>query len=246
MGKTIGGLARRATFFSRHNTSHTLRIAGPYEFAPPHPPKPLDLTSLKPLFKGYEYLAYDIGVLGKSEASALPILARAKGQTWFTAGSHPHVQSLITPQGPVMAVVFPALDNGHAPSPAMLQELVSTLTNLQETHPDALILGISSWGRNHEKTFLHTYEGTCHILLGSGPGSGQTGTLSPHAKTMWVRAFAKGKIINSLEIRAFPSSKQPFRWKLGRTIFAQSVILDETIADDSAMQHILAPLKQGR
>ena len=235
-------MARRATIFSGYDDPHTLRIAGPYELAKWPPARPLDAERVKPLIRGYELLAYDLGVLGTSEASALPLLAKDQPQTWLRADSHPHIHPMTTAMGSVMAVVFPTLQPDGTPSESMLSELVTTLTDLRHSHPKALLVGISSWGREHERRFLDDHEGRCDILLGSGPGPGLTSVFSSHAKTLWTRAYTKGRTVNKIEIREFPSPSASFNWKNGRNISTKLLVLGEKIQDNPAMDAILAPL----
>ncbi len=236
-------MARRATIFSQHDQPGTLRIAGPYELVRWSSTHPLDLTAITPLIQGYHHLAYDLGVLDVSEAAALPLLATSTPPTWFKLGSHPQTHLMQTPHGRVIAVLFPTLSSGDHPTTTSIQNLITTLNHLRKAYPQALILGISSWGKEHEKTFLLNHEGCCDILLGSGPGPGLKSMLSAHAKTLWTRAYSKGRTITQILIKEFPIPSPSFAWNIGTTISVNLVVLNENIQDNTVMDAILAPLK---
>ena len=235
-------MARRATIFSRYNNPNTLRIAGAYEFYQRDPVHAWDPQRLKTLLRGYQRLDYHLGVLGPSETDAMSLLAAMQPNTWFLVDSQPRTRFLPTPKGLVAAVIFPALDKTADPSfESQVNQLVATLTGLRQSHPKALIVGISSWGRQAERQFMDKHEGVCDILLGSGPGSGLTPALSAHGKTLWSRAFTKGRTVNRVIIKEFPSGKS-FHWQTGRNIAVKLMVLDEKIQDNPAMNALLAPL----
>jgi hypothetical protein len=235
-------MARRATFFSKFDDPNTLRIAGPYEFAKWSPAHPLNPERITPLIRGYEHLSYDLGVLGTSESNVLSHLSGTQTEKWFQVVSHPQVHSLQTGRGLFIAVVFPALEVNTPPSTSMIQNLVATLNELRSDHPNALIVGISSWGRESEKQFIEKHEGSCNILLGSGPGPGLTSTVSTHAQTLWTRSYSKGRTVTKIEIREFPTADRPLNWITGRNISAQLVLLGKKIQENPGMNAILAPL----
>ncbi len=235
-------MARRATIFSRYDDSNTLRIAGPYEFAKWTPAHPLNPERITPLIRGYEHLCYHLGILGTSESGALSILSDTQPKTWFRIEHRPQVHFLQTDGGLFIAVVFPALEVNTPPSKSMIQNLVATMTRLRSDHPGALIVGISSWGRKNERQFVEEHEGSCNILMGSGPGAGLISAFSTHAKTLWTRPYSKGRTVTKIEIREFPSADPTSSWNTGRNISAQLVLLGDKIQENPAMSAILAPL----
>jgi hypothetical protein len=236
-------MARRATIFSKYDNPQTLRIAGPYEFAQRHPVHAWDPQRLEILARAYERLDYHLGVLGPSETGAMSLLATMQPDTWFQAGSQPQTRFLSTSRGLVAAVIFPALDREAGSSfEALVTRLAVTISGIRQRHPKALVVGISAWGRKHERQFMDRHEGLCDILLGSGPGSGLTSTLSTHGKTLWSRAFTKGRTVNKLTIKEFPSPDSSFHWKTGQNIGVKLVVLDQRIQDNPAMDAFLAPL----
>jgi hypothetical protein len=235
-------MARRATIFSNHDDPTTLRIAGPYELTKWNPTQPLDPERITPLIRGYEHLSYDLGVLGTSESNALAILSGTQPGTWFRVDSLPQVHSIQTEMGLLFAVVFQDLEANTHPGESIVGELLTTLSGLRKEHPDALIVGISSWGRENERLFVENHEGSCDILLGSGPGPGLIAAFSTHAKTLWTRAYSKGRTVTKIEIREFPSSDVSLTWNTGRNISAQLVLLGKKIQENPAMNTILAPL----
>jgi hypothetical protein len=139
-------------------------------------------------------------------------------------------------------VVFQDLEANTHPGESIVGELLTTLSGLRKKHPDALIVGISSWGRENERLFVENHEGSCDILLGSGPGPGLIAAFSTHAKTLWTRAYSKGRTVTKIEIREFPSSDVSLTWNTGRNISAQLVLLGKKIQENPAMNTILAPL----
>jgi hypothetical protein len=235
-------MARRATIFSKYDDPNTLRIAGPYEFTTWSPAQPLDPKRITPLIQGYEHLSYNLGVLGTSESKALTMLAGTHLGTWFQVDILPQVHSMQTGMGLLIAVVFPILESNTHPPESVILNLVTTLNGLRDDHPDALVVGISSWGRENERIFVEGHEGKCDILLGSGPGPGLIAAFSKHAKTLWTRAYSKGRTVTKIEIREFPSADTSLSWNTGRNISTQLVLLDKKIQDNPAMDAILSPL----
>ncbi len=235
-------MARRATIFSTPYSGSTLRIAGPYEFTKHNGSSRVDPQNLLPLFKGYDHLGYTLGVLAPEESFAFAPLSDQQPQTWFQAGSRPGIHELHTKNGRIEVVVFPVAPSTQVPRQAMLKNLVARLKQLRTDHPGAIIVGISSWGREAERRFIKRHGGSCDLLLGSGPGGGLVSSFSDNQATLWTRAYSKGRTITKISIAAFPPSTNPHTWKIADHVSTKLVVLNERVQDNPAMVKILSPL----
>ncbi|OIO02141.1 MAG: hypothetical protein AUJ49_06695 [Desulfovibrionaceae bacterium CG1_02_65_16] len=77
-----------------------------------------------------------------------------------------------------------------------------------------LVVVMSPWGYSKEQELLTRADknNLPDILLGSGPGIGQTGVLAAGGKTAWVRSFAEGKSVLRIDILVWPEHNSTFKW----------------------------------
>ena len=102
----------------------------------------------------------------------------------------------------------------------------------------SLIVGVSPWGALDEEAFINSRSGVVDILLGSGGGSGFASRVSKDGKTLWTRAYIKGKTINRLELLALPG-QAGFAWKVGDNFTAKVDPLDEAFPQDPGIVQLL-------
>ena len=235
-------MARRATLFSKYaHDKNTLRIAGPYEFTRGNIPGPARNPENAPLIAGYCALNYSLGILAPGESDIGRVLKSENPDIWMSLSEVPLGQTLGTDSGRVTVVVFPADKKTGTPTEKMLQELQNTLTQLYNDPRNQLIVGISPWGKKYEQAFLTNHPGLCDILLGSGPGPGLTSSLSHDRRTMWVRAYSKGRTVSRIQVERFPVRVPVSTWSDGQTIKARLMLLNEKVQANPEMQKIFAP-----
>ena len=77
-----------------------------------------------------------------------------------------------------------------------------------------LVVVMSPWGYPKEQELLNRADKNAlpDILLGSGPGMGQTGLIVAGGKTAWIRSYTEGKSVLRIEILAWPERNSTFKW----------------------------------
>lgn len=101
----------------------------------------------------------------------------------------------------------------------------------------AMVVGVSPWGALDEEAFVNSRPGVVDVLLGSGGGSGFGARTPKGGKTLWTRAYIKGKTVNRLDLLALPGSPD-FAWKSGETFEAQVLPLDTAYPQDKAIESL--------
>ncbi len=234
-------MARRATLFATYgNDANTLRIAGPYEFSRANDSGHASPETIQPLFTFYGALKYSLGILPPEKRYAQQALESGLSDAWISLTDRPRIRHMTTDSGQVTVVVFPAGTKPGTPSKKMIQDVVTALNTERQDSRTRLVIGVSPWGKQYEQAFLQTHSGLCDILLGSGPGPGLTSSLSPDRRTLWVRAYSKGRTVSMIEVHRFPSRNPASTWHTGTTITARLMVLDAKVRDNPDMKKILA------
>jgi hypothetical protein len=211
-------------------------VAGAWEFAPEVSAAPPEPGKLPAVAKAHAALAYDVLTLSPQEVkiladnkAALPGGAVQLDQTPTTR--------VVTIGGKAVGLVFfPMPKDASAPVSDKLMEVTAkAATELRGKA--ALVVGISPWGALDEEAFINSRAGAVDILLGSGGGSGFASRTSKDGKTLWTRAYIKGKTVNRLDLLALPG--QPgFVWKVGENFMAKVDPLDEAFPQDPAIEQL--------
>ncbi len=97
-----------------------------------------------------------------------------------------------------------------------------------------LVVALSPWGARKEQELLaHADRNSLpDILLGSGPGAGQTGELAAGGKIAWVRAYTEGKSVMRVDILAWPEHDSIFKWTEDKNIRMSLFGLTEQYQED--------------
>ncbi len=235
----LGGLARRASFLRdlRQNAptaGKTLAVAGAWEFLPEVAAAPPEPAKLPAVAKAHERLAYDAFVLTPAEVKVLADNKAATPAGAVVLDQAP-VSKILTIGGKAIGLVyFPMPKDISAPVPDRLMDATAKAA-AELRGKTALVVGISPWGALDEEAFINTRTGAVDVLLGSGGGSGFASRTSKDGKTLWTRAYIKGKTINRLDLLALPGAKD-FAWKIGENFTAKVQPLDEAYPQDAAIE----------
>lgn len=160
--------------------------------------------------KAYALLGYDAGALTPAEAAVLGKAGAAMPKAFAVIGPNPDVTTIRVGNIPIGIVRFPALPGADAPLPPELADrTAAAAAKLRGTV--RLIVGISGWGTTDEAAFIRSHPGAVDVLLGSGPGMGSAGSAVRDGKTLWSRAYARGKTVNRLDLFALPDTDR-FVW----------------------------------
>jgi 2',3'-cyclic-nucleotide 2'-phosphodiesterase (5'-nucleotidase family) len=239
----LGGLARRATYIDKlrknpPTAGKTLAVAGAWEFLPEVAATPPEPDKIPAVAKAHERLAYDALVISPAEAKLLADHKAAPPKGAILLDQAPSTRIVPIGGQSVGLVFFPMPKDLSAPVPDKLMETTAKAA-AELRGKVALVIGISPWGALDEEAFINTRSGAVDVLLGSGGGSGFSSRTSKDGKTLWTRAYIKGKTVNRLELNALPSpAASAFTWKLGENFAARVDPLDEAYPQDAAIEQL--------
>jgi hypothetical protein len=237
----LGGLARRATYIHDLRTKaptagKTLVVAGAWEFLPEVSAAPPEPEKLPAIAKAHERLAYDVLALTPAEVKLLAAHQAAVPQGATTLGQEPTTKILTIGGKRIGLVLFPMPADISAPVPDKLMDATARAAGALRGKTD-LVVGVSPWGAIDEEAFINTRTGAVDVLLGSGGGSGFPSRTSKNGKTLWTRAYIKGKTINRLDLFALPGGAD-FAWKVGDNFMAKVQPLDAAFPQDAAVEKL--------
>lgn len=239
----LGGLARRATYIERmRNTQSTagktLVIAGAWELVPEVSAQPPEPDMIPAVAKAHERLGYDAMVLSPAEVKLLADKNVAPPKDAVLLGHEPTTRIIRRRGSTIGLVFFPMPKDASAPVPDRLMDVTAKAAKDLRNKAD-LIIGISPWGAFDEEAFINTRHDAVDVLLGSGGGSGFPARASKDGKTLWTRAYIKGKTVNRLDLLALPSkTDNVFAWKSGASFLAKVEPLDEAFPQDVSIERL--------
>jgi len=238
----LGGLARRATAVAmlRRNAStagKVLAVAGPWEFLPEVSAAPPEPDKLPVVAKAHELLAYDAMALTPQEAKLLAEHRSVPPKGAVVLEDAPVTRIVIVGGVAVGLLYFPMPKDVSAVVPDKLMDATAKAAAALRAKA-AMVVGISPWGAIDEEAFINTRSGAVDVLLGSGGGSGFASRTSKDGRTLWTRAYIKGKTLNRLDLLALPG-KPGFVWKIGENFTAKVDPLDENFPQDQAVDALL-------
>ena len=235
----LGGLARRATFIRQLRqdpsmTGKTLIVAGAWEFLPEVAAAPPEPEKIPAIVKAHAQIGYDACAVTPGEAQLLADKKTAPPAGCTVLDQTPQTKTVTVAGKSVGLIFFPMPKDLSAPVPDKLMAAVAKAAKeLRST--TALVVGVSPWGALDEEAFVNSRPGVVDVLLGSGGGSGFGARTPKDGKTLWTRAYIKGKTVNRLDLLALPGSPG-FTWKSGETFEAQVVPLDTAYPQDPAIE----------
>lgn len=213
-----------------------LLLSGPFEILPDGPEQKPDPKRLPAVSQAMTLLGYAAGALNPDEAAFLAGAAAPLPAGFAVLGQQP-ATTVVQAGGMAIGIVFfPVSPDPRTAVPPALADAVDAAA--KSLRPKVrLVIGVSGWGMGDEQTFLDTHSDALDLLLGSGPNAGIAGRTSASGKTLWARAYIKGKTINRLDLLNLPGAPD-FVWKSGVDFIAEVVSLDDQHPADPAIQQL--------
>lgn len=257
-----GGLDRRSAYFAarRNEKSPVLVIAGPDEFLadaprytrktktgtaqpqdtpedarPPAMEAPLSLAA-------HMALHVDAGFMSPRAAAWMEDNAGATPPGFHVVQSTPVSRLIPSPAGPIGVVFFPH-GQGEAgiPTETQIKSVLAAGTALRAKA--VLLIGVSPWGYDAEKSFLRQGEGIFHLLLGGGDGMPFAQAIATECPSiLWSRPDSMGRAITDISLLELPPSATSggrAQWLEGISFKARLVFLDDSYPSDPQMRQIL-------
>lgn len=175
-------------------------------------------------------IGYTAGALLPDEAAYLKS-ADAPLPAGFTVLDGQPQTTVLQVAGTTVGIVFfpPPPDLTKAAPPAIGDAVAKAAKDLRATA--RLVIGLSGLGMTDEEAFLAAHPDALDVLLGSGINAGTAGRVGPQGKTLWARAYTRGKTVNRLDLLALPGAAD-FTWTPGGNFKAEVVNLDEAYPAD--------------
>ncbi len=208
-----------------------LKISGFNELS--HPRRGLRKTeTAQTLCRIFTELHYQLGVLSPEEATFLQENRIDPPKNWLTASRHPKAKIFSMGAKKIAVILFP-WDNSGQTGRTQIVELASELRRDVD-----LLIGLSPWGINQERSFFSNSPNVLNILLGSGPGPGFKSKFVQEGTTLWVRPYGRGKVVFSLRIKSWPSGPETV-WRPGKTVDTDIILLKDNIPEEESISSLL-------
>ena len=235
----LGGLARRASYIRQARqdaatAGKVLAVAGAWEFAPEVSAAPPQPAKLPAVATAQSRMGYDVAVITPDELKVLAANKATPPAGFTVLGEEPQTKILSVAGKSVGLVFFPMPRDISAPVPEKLMDATARAAAALRGKV-ALVVGVSPWGALDEEAFINSRPGAVDVLLGSGGGSGFPARTSKDGKTLWTRAYIKGKTVNRLDLFALPGARD-FTWKTEGAYTAKVTPLDTAYPQDQALE----------
>jgi hypothetical protein len=205
-------------------------FACPWEILPDGATRTADAKAVAAMARALALLGYDAGVMTRTEAEAVAEAGAAMPSAFTVAGPEPDVSMLEVAGIPVGVVRFPA---GPRPGQAVPAETVQATARAAASlrGKARLVVGLSGWGATAEEAFINAHPGAVDLLLGGGPGGGLPVCTAGGGRTLWSRAFFKGKTVNRLDLYSLPE-KTDSTWDPNTDFRSEIISLDDRYPAD--------------
>jgi 2',3'-cyclic-nucleotide 2'-phosphodiesterase (5'-nucleotidase family) len=181
-------------------------------------------------------MGYDAGALLPGEIEYLKSADAPIPSGFSVLGPKPQT-AVVTKGGRKVGIVFfPPPPDMTKPTPPDLGDAVAEAAG--QLRPSvALVIGVSGIGMMDEEAFLKAHPDALDVLLGSGLNAGTAGRPGPGGKTLWARAYTRGKTVNRLDLMRLPDGPD-FTWKPGETFKAEVINLDDAYPADPEIKKL--------
>lgn len=234
-------MARRAAFIASLRTAtpgeeRTLVLGAPFEILPDGPDKKPEARRLPAISQALTRIGYDAGALLPDEAAFLAS-ADAPIPAGFTVLGPAPQTKVVKVAGTTVGIVFfpPPPDLTKSAPPAIGEAVAKAASELRPSV--RLVIGLSGLGMPDEEAFLAAHPDALDVLLGSGISAGTAARVAPQGKTLWSRAYTRGKTVNRLDLLALPEGAA-FAWTPGGNFKADVVNLDEAYPADPEIKKL--------
>jgi hypothetical protein len=209
-----------------------LFLAGPGEFGRAGEEQP-DSTLGRALLKAYDSLGYQGIYLAPETANWLTGLKNPLPPEFISVGKVPEVRRERV-GGLLVGVTFlpPLPSETGLPDATTLAAIRNAAATLRED--TNLVIGVSPWGSKAERAFLEEEGAVFDLLLGAGFGGGNMGRTMAQDKTLWLRAYSRGKVVQLVHLTALPQQAKDQDWNARKDTRTVVHRLDEQMATDPA------------
>lgn len=224
-----------------------LILGGAYEFLPTSGEKVSD-KKRNALTEAFQIINYDLGILSHAEFSFLQDSSIGIPQNWLGNMEAQVVYKPLVNGKKAAIIILPYLEKGPDELPDALIDECATLIKENRKKAD-LVIAMSSWGYFREKKFLANPvigEAAPDILLGSGDGPGMSGSLSAKGKTLWIRSYPTGKAVNRIDIYAWPTRGEDFKWSSGDNVKWFLQTLTEKLREEPEVVKLLSGISDDK
>ena len=202
-----------------------------------------DAPSLsRPLFsslaKAYEFMDYDVALLGRVEASALAKFSVTPDPTRKTTAEAEFSIVAVEESRSVGFYRLPSLSEGENAADDDMLKAVGEAIEARRGQVD-LLVALSDWGWFGEREFLAADVAHPDMLLGSGMGSGVNGRVESDGRCLWIRPYDRGRTVVELQLLQWPSRKPGFVWSEPDTHRVLSIGLGDQYQDHPDVNAIL-------
>ncbi len=213
-------------------------LDGGYEFSPLGLETDRQPSVVGNIKRAYDLLGYDIALLSPEDAKVFSHTGIDAGPAWKGPLTTPEVVVREVPGGSLAFVLFP--DSG-AHDAAQENELVRLAESLRAQAGHNLIIGVSTWGADREMDFVDRRGAAFDIIFGSGRGPGYTGLFLRDNGVLLVRAFTKGRNVNSVTIPELPAPGTRIVWNPQVNAMTEAVPLGGNVPPDPRVEGIFRP-----
>lgn len=232
-------MARRATFFkSARENPGTVILSGGYEFSPFDLETDRHPSVVGTIKRAYDLLEYDIALLSPADATVFSHTGLDAGPAFMGPLDKAKVITRDVPGGSLAFIIFPDR-GGH--DAAREDEVASLAESLRKQGRHNLIIGVSTWGADREMDFIDRRGEAFDIIFGSGRGPGYTGLFLRDNGVLLVRAFTKGRSVNSVTIPQLPRPGTKMVWEPQATVTTTAVTLGGDVPSDPEIEAVLKP-----
>ncbi|BBD07585.1 hypothetical protein [Desulfovibrio ferrophilus] len=190
------------------------------------------------LSKAYSSLEYHTGYLVPGEKAWLEDSGTTPPENWVTASDRIQERIIDRAGYKVGLIYFPKLIKGaKEPSAMMMKAVVRKAESLSKRSD--IVIGISPWGGNAERTLLEKHTPQIHLLLGAGPGPGLAGRFARNGQTFWVRSYKRGKAVHVIHISKLPTRSNDWKWIKNGNISMKLEVLNQDLSEDADLVALL-------
>ena len=213
-------------------------LSGGYELSPLGLETDRHPSVIGTIKRAYDLLGYDIALLSPADATVFSHTGIEAGPAWKGPLVKPEVIVRDVPGGSLAFILFP--DSGEHVA-AREDEVVRLAESLREQARHNLIIGVSTWGADREMDFIERRGAAFDLIFGSGKGPGYTGLFLRDSGVLLVRAFTKGRNVNSVNIPELPAPGTKIVWNPQANVMTEAIPLDGNIPSDPEVEALFKP-----
>ncbi len=246
---SLGGLARRESAIAQLKSTKpapNMHLVGSHEFAADSNQGAVPLLgtnlSTDTIRRIYNLLNIDVGYLS-TEAAALFRIAQSLPINFHVLSTMPVVERLQVSGQSIGVVLFPPIidKSGKPYTPSKARNTLAAVLKAGKKVSDAsLVIGVSPWGADFEKSALPHLSGVFHMIFGGGSGGAQGAAILAQAPSvLWIRPGENGYSLNIVNVLRMPGKGRHPSWIFGKNVTAEQILLTDVIKDSPKVNALL-------